>query len=122
MSEEIKPTRITTVSVTVSREVDLGYVPFMKYLAKLGPQKNVPFGMRDASRAKFDIRVAAELGDDMSADELAAQLSQQAFAIADRELRSQFPESFREAVKAEVPEEAFVVSSTTVDRKTEGDF
>jgi hypothetical protein len=117
--QETKTSRITVVSVKVKREVDLGFVPFMLYVKKLGPHKQPGFGYRDASRASFEIFMSAELGEDMAADELATQLSLQAHAIADRELRSQYPESFKAAVKAEVPEEAFVVASTTVERKVE---
>jgi hypothetical protein len=115
---EPKSTTIKTVSVKVRHEVDLGYVPFIAYMRKMG-HKNPPFGMRDASRATFDIFLSAELGDEMTAEELATQLSRQAHAIADRELRSQYPESFKAAVRAEVPDEAYVIKSTEVVRVAE---
>lgn len=118
---ETKATKITIVTVKVRRDVDLGYVPFMKVVAQYHG-KNMPFGLRDASRATFEIHLSAELGTDMTADALAADLSEKAHAIADRELRSEYPESFKEAVKAEAPEEAFIVSSTTVERVVTGDF
>jgi hypothetical protein len=115
---EPKKTVITTVSVKVRREIDLGFIPFMKYVKTLNG-KTPGFGYRDASRATFDIFLSAELGDDRTAEQLAAELSETAHAIADRELRAEYPEAFREAVKAEVPEEAFTIQSTTVARAVE---
>lgn len=118
-AEQVK-TRITTVSVKVKREVDLGYLPFLRYMKK-NNYKQPPFGMRDASRASFEIYLSAELGEDMTVEQLATELSKQGHAIADRELRGQYPESFL-AAKAEtpvVPEEVFVISSTEVERKVE---
>jgi hypothetical protein len=115
---EPKKTVITTVSVKVRREIDLGFIPFMKYVRTLNG-KAPGFGFRDASRSTFDIFLSAELGDDKTADQLAAELSEMAHAIADRELRAEYPEAFREAVKAEVPEEAFIIQSTTVARAVE---
>jgi len=117
--QEPKTTRITVVSVKVKREVDLGFVPFMEYVKKLGPNKQPGFGYRDASRATFEIFMSAELGDDTTADELARDLSLQAHAIADRELRQNYPHAFKAAVKAEVPEEAFTIQSTVIERQVE---
>jgi hypothetical protein len=114
--------KITQVFVKVKREVDLGFVPFMDvarhYMKK---KQQIPFGMRDASRASFEISLTAEVGD-ANIDDLVADLSERAHAITDRELRAEFPEIFKEAAKAELPEDAFTVASTTVERTVAGDF
>ena len=121
-AEQERTTRITTVSVKVKREVDLGYLPFLRYMKK-NQYKQPPFGMRDASRASFEMYLSAEVGDDISVDELAAQLAQQGHAIADRELRKEYPESFPKAsAPAEtpvIPDESFVIATTEVERKVE---
>ena len=48
--QEVKQTRVTTVSVRVKQELDTGYLPFLRYMQKTN-WKNPPFGMRDATRA-----------------------------------------------------------------------
>ena len=120
--QEQLATRITTVSVKVSREVDLGFLPFLRYMVK-NKWKQPPFGMRDASRAKFEIYLSANVGEDMTAEQAAEMLALQGHAIADRELRKEYPDSFpKGAAKAEtpeVPDEAFVIASTVVERKVE---
>ena len=105
---------ITQVFVKVKREVDLGYVPFQKtarfYLKK---KQQIPFGMRDASRTSFEISLTADVnGSDV--DAVISDLTKKAHAIADRELRVQNPETFKEAEKTGEPDEAFTVSSTVV--------
>jgi hypothetical protein len=114
--------KITTVFVKVKREVDAGFVPFVKvaeYYIKRKQQ--VPFGMRDASRISFEISLTAEVGDS-DVNELISDLSLKAQAIADRELRAACPEAFGEAKKMDVPDEAYTVGSTVVERRVEGDF
>jgi hypothetical protein len=117
-----KETKVVAVFVKVKREVDLGFPDFMKtakfYLRK---KQQIPFGMRDASRTSFEISLTADVGDNADVDELIADLSKKAHAIADRELRVQHPETFEEAREQELPEEAFTVSSTVVDRQTAGE-
>jgi hypothetical protein len=107
--------QITQVFVKVKKELDLGYVPFQKtarfYLRK---NQQIPFGMRDASRTSFEISLTAEVNDG-DVDTVIAELTEKAKAIADRELRVTHPETFEEARKQDVPEEAFTVASTVVE-------
>ena len=118
---EIKPTTLKTVSVKVSRQVDLGFVPYIKYIKQLG-SKPIPFGSRDQSRTEFDVFLSAEVGTNDTAEAVIADLAHVGHEMANRILREQYPEAFREAVKAEVPEEAFVISRTTVERAAVEDF
>jgi hypothetical protein len=76
--------------------------------------------MRDASRASFEISLTAEVGDG-SVDAVIDDLTLKAHAIADRELRVQNPETFKEAEKQAIPEEAFTVASTVVERQADGE-
>lgn len=114
MSED--KTKVTIVSAKVSIELDAGYVPFME-VVRFYKGKNIPFGMRDATRVKFDIFMSAEVGEGDDPDAVTTSLLRQAHAIADRELRAVYPESFEEAEKIEVPEEAFTIQSTVVERQ-----
>src|SRR5215211_1254313 len=91
--QEPKQTRITTVSIRVKCELDTGYIPFLRYMKKTN-YKNPPFGMRDATRATFEVWMSAEVGSDMTAEQVIQMLSQQGHAIADRELRQHYPNSF----------------------------
>ena len=106
--------QITQIFVKVKRELDLGYIPFQKtarfYLKK---NQQIPFGMRDASRTSFEISLTAEVNDG-DVETVIRDLTEKANAIADRELRVAHPETFKEAEKQEVPEEAFTVSATVV--------
>ena len=110
--------KITTVFVKVKKEVDIGHPEFMK-IARVYIRKNqqIPFGLRDASRTSFEISLTAEVGDG-NVDAVIADLTLKAHAIADRELRGQAPETFKEAEKQAIPEEAFTVASTVVERAT----
>ena len=126
-AEQETKTRVTVVSVRVKRELDAGYVPFLRYMKKT-QYKNPPFGMRDATRATFEVFMSAEVGDDMTAEEVITELSRQGHAIADRELRQEYPEAFPQVpaaggpvktVEPEVLEEAFLIASTTVERPQE---
>ena len=120
-NNEVKPTTLKTVSVKVSRQVDLGFVPYIKYIRQLG-SKPIPFGSRDQSRTEFDVFLSAEVGTGDTAEAVIADLSRIGHEMTDRILREQYPEAFREAVKMEVPEEAFVISKTTVERQLVEDF
>jgi len=125
-AEQESTTRITTVSVRIKTELDAGYLPFLRYMKK-NQWKNPPFGMRDATRATFEVYMSAEVGNDMTVEEVITQLAQQGHAIADRELRQQYPEAFPQvaakvAEAPEVPEEAFVIASTTVERRTTEEY
>lgn len=110
--------KITTVFVKVKKEVDIGHPEFMK-IARVYIRKNqqIPFGLRDASRTSFEISLTAEVGDG-NVDAVIADLTLKAHAIADRELRGQAPETFKEAKELGTPEEAFTVASTVVERTT----
>ena len=121
-------TRITTVSVRVKQELDIGYMPYLRYMKKTN-WKSPPFGMRDATRATFEIWMSAEVGTDMTAEQVINMLSQQGHALLNQELRSQYPDAFPQAPKlavetkaAEVPEEAFIIASTEVVETPEGDY
>jgi hypothetical protein len=119
--QEVKPTRITTVSVRVKQELDTGYLPFLRWMKK-NNWKNPPFGMRDATRATFEIWMSAEVGTDMSPEQVIQTLATQGHALLNQELRAQYPEAFPQTPKpaepkAEVPDEAFLIASTEV---TEG--
>jgi hypothetical protein len=84
--------------------------------------KTPPFGMRDATRATFEVWMNAEVGEDMTPEQVITMLSQQGYAIADRELRNEYPDSFPATNNAEtpqVPDEAYLIASTTVERKVE---
>lgn len=124
-----KTTRITTVSVKIKRELDTGYLPFLRYMHK-NSYKQPPFGMRDASKAYIDIFMSAEVGDDEDPDAVCRQLAQQAHAIADRELRNEYPDAFPVVSKRDepgvtemqagsIPEEAYTIQSTEIERKVE---
>jgi hypothetical protein len=116
-AEQETKTRITTVSVRVKQELDTGYLPFLRWMKK-NNWKNPPFGMRDATRATFEIWMSAEVGTDMTAEQAVQALASQGHALLDQELRAHYPEAFphKAAVteKAEVPEEAFIIASTEV--------
>jgi len=118
-----KVTTIETVSVKVKVELDAGYLPFIRYM-KRNNWKQPPFGMRDATRVTMDIFMSAKVGDNVDVDHLATDLAERAYAIADRELRNEYPDSFP-AAKAEapqVPEESYIIASTTIERQTAEDF
>jgi hypothetical protein len=121
-AEQESTTRITTVSVRIKTELDAGYLPFLRYMKK-NNYKNPPFGMRDATRATFEVYMSASIGDDMTPEQAITMLSEQGYAIADRELRQQYPDSFPATAKVAevpgVPDEAFIVSSTVVERPEE---
>ena len=123
MAEETtsRETTLKTVSVKVSRQVDLGFVPYIKYIKQLG-NKPIPFGTRDQSRTEFDVFLSAEVGTGDTAERVIAELAKTGHEMTDRILREQYPEAFREAVRAEVLEEAFVISRTTVERQLVEDF
>jgi hypothetical protein len=127
MSDEttiiVRPTETTlkTVSVKVSRQVDLGFVPYIKYVKSLNG-KPIPFGSRDQSRTEFDVFLSAEVGSEDTAEHVIAELSRLGHEMTDRILREQYPEAFKEAVRMEVPEEAFTIRSTQVERVVVGDF
>ena len=121
-AEQESKTRITTASVRVKTELDTGYIPFLRYMKKTN-YKNPPFGMRDATRATFEIWMSAEVGADMTPEQVITMLSQQGHAIADRELRQQYPNSFWNVGPAKVaetpaeavmPDEAYVIASTEI--------
>ena len=126
------PTRITTVSVRVKQELDTGYLPFLRMMKK-EKWKNPPFGVRDATRATFEIWMSAEVGTDMTAEQAINMLSQQGHALLNQELRAQYPDAFprtqpnapgsllglrpnapAEAKVVEVPEEAYIIASTDI--------
>jgi hypothetical protein len=118
---EPRPTTLKTVSVKVSRQVDLGFVPYIKYIKQLG-SKPIPFGSRDQSRTEFDVFLSAEVGTNDAAEAVIADLAKIGHEMTDKILREQYPEAFREAVKMELPEEAFIISKTTVERQLAEDF
>ena len=118
---EVRETTLKTISVKVSRQVDLGFVPYIKYIKQLG-NKPIPFGSRDQSRTEFDVFLSAEVGTNDTAEAVIARLSKIGHEMTDQILREQYAGAFREAVKAEVPEEAFVISKTTVERQLVEDF
>jgi hypothetical protein len=125
-AEQEPKTRITTVSVRVKCELDAGYLPFMRFMKKQN-WKKAEFGMRDATRHTVEAWMNAEVGDDMTADEAIQMLSSKGHTLVMGELRREFPEAFprtqTEAKAApEIPEEAYVISSTTIERQTTGDF
>ena len=123
MATPIPPeqTTIKTVSVKLSRQVDLGFVPYVAYLKKLNG-KQPPFGTRDQSRAEFDLFVSAEVGANDTVDNVAIMLSQKAHELADRILRENYAQAFAEAREAEVPEEAFTISKTIVEQAVGADY
>jgi hypothetical protein len=118
---EARPTAIRTVSVKVSRQVDLGFVPYIKYIKALNG-KQIPFGTRDQSRAEVDIFVSAEVGTGDSLEEVILMLSDKAHDLSDQILRENYPDAFREAVQQEVPEEAFTIQKTIVARAMTEEF
>jgi hypothetical protein len=121
VTETPTETRIKTVSVKISRQVDLGYVPYVRYLKELG-NKPVPFGSRDQSRTEFDVFVSAEVGSEDTLENVIAMLASKAREFSNKFLRENFPSAFAEAAKMAVPEEAFVISQTTVERSKQGDW
>ena len=123
--QEPKRTRITTVSVRVKRELDVGYLPFLRWMKK-NNWKKPEFGMRDATRATLEAWMSAEVGDDMTPEQALNMLIEQGHALVDGQLRAQYPESFPVTVKTtpvethpQIPEEAFVIASTEVETTTE---
>ena len=122
--QETKPTRITTVSVRVKQELDTGYLPFLRMMKK-EKWKTPPFGVRDATRATFEIWMSAEIGTDMTAEQVINMLSQQGHALLTQELRGQYPDAFprtqqqAETKVVEVPEDAYLIASTEVEPVTE---
>lgn len=124
MSEEtktIEPTRIKTVSVKISRQVDLGYVPYIQYLKKLG-SKQPPFGTRDQSRVEYDIFLSAEIGTEADVNEVALDLGTKGKALIDELIANAHGAVAKEAKEENVPEEAFTISRTVVTREAVGDF
>jgi hypothetical protein len=115
--EHFMKTRITTVSVRVKQELDTGYLPFLRWMKK-NNWKNPPFGMRDATRATFEVWMSAEVGTDMTAEQVIQALADQGHAMLGQTLRAQYPEAFPQKAavieKAEVPEEAFIIASTEI--------
>jgi hypothetical protein len=114
-------TTIKTVSIKVSRQVDLGYVPYIKYLYKLNG-KQPPFGTRDQSRAKIDLFVSAEVGQHDTVENVITMLSAKAHEMSERILRENYADALLEARQAEVPEEAVVISRTTIEQTVKEDF
>ena len=119
--QEPKQTRITTVSVRVKQELDAGYAPFIRYMKK-NAYKTPPFGMRDATRATMEVWMSAEVGTDMTVEQVINMLSQQGHAIVDNELRQHYPNSFfsggakvaETPAAAEIGDEAYVIQSTEI--------
>jgi hypothetical protein len=114
-------TTIKTVSVKVSRQVDLGYVPYIKYLYKLNG-KQPPFGTRDQSRAEIDLFVSAEVGQNDTVENVITMLSGKAHEMSERILRENYADALLEARQAEVPEEAVVIGRTTIEQTVKEDF
>jgi hypothetical protein len=114
-------TTIKTVSVKVSRQVDLGYVPYIKYLYKLNG-KQPPFGTRDQSRAEIDLFVSAEVGKNDTVENVITMLSGKAHEMSERILRENYADALLEARQADVPEEAVVISRTTIEQTVKEDF
>jgi hypothetical protein len=114
-------TTIKTVSVKVSRQVDLGYVPYIKYLYKLNG-KQPPFGTRDQSRAEIDLFISAEVGQNDTVENVIQTLSAKAHEMSDQILRDNYADAFLEARQAQVPEEAVTISKTTIETTLKEDF
>ena len=114
-------TTIKTVSVKVSRQVDLGYVPYIKYLYKLNG-KQPPFGTRDQSRAEIDLFVSAEVGQSDTPENVITALSAMAHEMSNRILRENYGDALLEAQAASVPEEAVVISKTTIETTVKDEF
>ena len=120
-AEQEARTRITTVSVRVKQELDAGYAPFIRYMRKTNFKKP-EFGMRDATRATMEVWMSAEVGTDMTPEQVIQMLSQQGHAIVDHELRQHYPNSFFTGgakvadtpAVVEVPDEAYVIASTEI--------
>ena len=124
-AEQETKTRITTVSVRVKRELDVGYIPFLRWMKK-NNWKKPEFGMRDATRATLEVWMSAEVGTDMTPEQVIGMLTDQGHAMVDGQLRTQYPESFPITARAEtktmapeIPDEAFVIASTEIETTTE---
>ena len=126
--QEVKQTRVTTVSVRVKQELDTGYLPFLRYMQKTN-WKNPPFGMRDATRATFEVWMSAEVGTDMTVEQVIQTLADQGHAMLGSTLRAQYPDAFPKTPKAQpgqpeprtldIPDEAYIIQSTEVETSTE---
>lgn len=117
----VAETTIRTISIKVSRRVDLGYVPFIEYLKRLG-NKQAPFGTRDQSNVEFDVFISADMGTNDVVEEVVRSLASRAHNEVSRVMAQLHPEVFGIAVQQDVTEDAFVVGKTIVERVVTEDF
>ena len=108
--------QVTSVSVKLTRRVDLGFAPYIAYLKKLGKNGNPKFGTRDMSQAEMDFFMSATIPVDKLPEEVLYDLTRRANALADQVLREEFPRAFNIAAEVGVADDMFVVSSTNVSQ------
>lgn len=118
---EVRETTLKTISVKLSRQVDLGYVPYIEYIKSLNG-KPAPFGTRDNSRAEFDVFASAEVGTNDTVESVVRMLTTEVRRVSDQVMREAYPKAFVKAAELEVPEEQFTISKTTVERAAAGEF
>ncbi|HMN10993.1 MAG TPA: hypothetical protein PKD55_01560 [Bellilinea sp.] len=88
--------KVTEIGASVSREIDTGYAPYMRYLESLGG-RSPAFGTREQSKAQVTLWAKATIeGDDPNAaiEFLVAAVD----AKVVEALSAMFPESFIEQV------------------------
>jgi hypothetical protein len=108
--------QVTSVSVKLTRRVDLGFAPYIAYLRKLGKNGNPKFGTRDMSQAEVDLFLNATIPAGMLPEDAMYDLLKRANALADQILEEEFPRAFNAATENNIAEDMFVVKSTSVER------
>ncbi len=113
--DEVKETKVTVVSVKLSRKYDLGFAPYMAYMKSLNGRAPA-FGTRDNSNMELDVYLSAELGTEDTVDEVGAVLVDRARGILDNGVAQIMG-------IAPLPEETEMLSiEKTSVRKVEADY
>ena len=106
--------KYTEIGASVKREIDVGYVPYMRYLASLNG-RGPAFGTREQSKAEVTLwaKVQIDEGDDVA--KATSKLIERLDDAVLEQLKRMFPAVFEQAAQTPADDFTYVEVKTKIN-------